>query len=380
MKPAINFSALFFYVLLSLALNANAADSLNNVVIADLRSDWLVYNPVYKSYFPLSEEKEHLISVTQVMDLDKYSSYNLNFLSEPGLSLFINSKLVYRNNSSGQEMVVLGIDTLEKSDGNEKEVLTFFNSSGKLPLRHFYVGNSAPGVTTTAKEAVHFPVPRNIEPSGSLYILVFLIILTVIAVLRNRYPKKFYELFRFSNVLPDFDENVVWDIASVPVILFVLVNAFCAALILFVIKKEYDLNSLQFLNIFNTRSVLGILIVSGVLFMIYLMKYLQLRIVGWIFNLKELVRYQFFELMKVSLKINLFLTILILIFHSSGYFRFGIDFHYFFYFIILSLLIVLFRVGYLTFTLSGFRNVYLFSYLCATEILPLIIIVKLILF
>lgn len=379
MKPARNFKLLYFCLFLLIAVQAKGKDSLDNVVISDLRSDWLVYNKEYKSYFPLSEKKENLISATQVIDLNKYASYNLNFIADPGLSLFINSKLVYRNNTSEQKRVTIKIDTLEKTGGNEKEVITFFNPSRQLPLNTIFIGNSAPHHIESANN-LHFPVARNIESSNTLYILVFLAILTVIAILRNRYPKKFYALFRFSNMLPDNDENAVMDVTSVPVFLFILINSFCAALILFVIKKEYDLNSLQFLNILNTKSVLGILMVSGVLCVIYLIKYLQLKIIGWIFNLKELVKFQFFELMKVSLKINLFLTVLVLIFHSSGYFNFGIDFNYFFYFIILSLLIVLLRVGYLTFTLSGFRNIYLFSYLCTTEILPLIIIIKLILF
>lgn len=379
MKPARNFKVLYFCLFLLIAFQAKGKDSLDNVVISDLRSDWLVYNKEYKSYFPLSGKKENLISATQVIDLNKYTSYNLNFVADPGLSLFVNSKLVYRNNTPEQKKVIIKIDTLEKTGGNEKEVITFFNSSRQLPLNTIFIGNSAPHHIESANN-LHFPVARNIEASNTLYILVFLAILTVIAILRNRYPKKFYALFRFSNILPDNDENAVMDVTSVPVFLFILINSFCAALILFVIKKEYDLNSLQFLNILNTKSVLGILMVSGVLCVIYLIKYLQLKIIGWIFNLKELVKFQFFELMKVSLKINLFLTVLILIFHSSGYFNFGIDFNYFFYFIILSLLIVLLRVGYLTFTLSGFRNIYLFSYLCTTEILPLIIIIKLILF
>ena len=110
------------------------------------------------------------------------------------------------------------------------------------------------------------------------------------------------------------------------------------------------------------------------------MKFIYLHLLGWIFNVSELVKVQFYELIKVSLKFNLLLTVLTTAVYFSSYFHLKMSFEYFIYFTIFSLAVVLLRVGHLSFKLSGFRNIYLFSYLCATEILPLVIIVKMILF
>jgi len=352
----------------------------SKIIVADLRDDWMYFDKEYNAYFPLlTNEKRMLTSASQLVDLKKYSLYNLNFVAQPGLSLFINNKIVYDNVSDQTLNVSLGIDSLPKGSGNEKDLLTFYNHSGNLPIHQIVVGTVANIDTTTKMENGIKPHPRNIDSSHSYFIIFFLIIITGIAILKNRYPKKFYELFRFSNLIPEMDENVVWDLSSFPILLFIIINSLCVALILFVINNQFELNSALLLNIFNMKSVLGILMISGAFFLIYLVKYFQLKVTGWIFNLKEIVKIQFFELMKVSLKINTFLTVLILIFYSSGYFKLTIDFNYFIYFTVFSLLIVLFRVGYLTFTLTGFRNIYLFSYLCTTEIVPLVILVKLIL-
>jgi hypothetical protein len=211
-------------------------------------------------------------------------------------------------------------------------------------------------------------------------VVTFLLILSVIAIIRNRYPKKFYEFFKFGNILPFNDDEVVWDLTNVPVLLMILVNALCSGLVLFLIQENFNLTTLKFLNVLYNKPFIGIVIASSLFFILYITKYVYLNILGWIFNLSGLVKIQFFELMKVSLKINLFLTIVTMILYCSTFFNVKLDFDYFFYFTIISLFIVLLRVGYLSFKLSGFRNIYLFSYLCTTEILPLLIIVKLILF
>jgi hypothetical protein len=352
----------------------------SKVVVSDLKDDWMYFNNEYNTFFPLlSNEKRKLSSVSQLVDLKKYSLYKLNFEACPGLSFYVNNKLVYNNSSAQTREVSIGIDSLPKSTGNEKDLLSFYNPSGKLPINHTFIGTISKVGTETNLEKGMTLHPRNIDSSHSYFIIFFLIIITGIAVLKNRYPKKFYELFHFSNLIPEMDENVVWDLSSFPILLFIVINSLCVALILFVINNQFGLNSTHLLNILDMKSVVGILMVTGAFFLIYLIKYFQLKVAGWIFNLKEIVKIQFFELMKVSLKINMFLTVLILIFYSSGYFKLKIGFDYFIYFTIFSLLIVLFRVGYLTFTLTGFRNIYLFSYLCTTEIVPLVILVKLIL-
>jgi hypothetical protein len=131
---------------------------------------------------------------------------------------------------------------------------------------------------------------------------------------------------------------------------------------------------------FDFSSITGFVSIVFIISILYFLKYFYLEIVGWIFNLKQLVKMQFFELVKVSLKINLFLVPLALVsFYSKGRFI-GISNNFFIYILLICFLISLIRVSSLIFKLMAFRNIYLFSYLCTTEILPLVIIMKLILF
>lgn len=374
-----------FLLILSLAfLKVQAgSDSLDPTIVSQLNQDWLYYNQQYKTFFPyLKENREDRVnSISQLVDLNRYQSYNLNFIASPGLSLFIDQKLVYRNTSDTIEYTKIKIGEITHKADTDKELITFYHPEGNLPVHDFYIGNAAVAtISLEVTQSASIAFSRNIGSRQNMFVVIFLSMLALFAIIKNRYPKKFYEFTRFDTIIPSMDEDMVWDLSSVPVLLFVFINSLCSALILFLIQEEFNLDTLHFLNVFSGNPVLGILTVSGGFFLVYIMKYIYLNIAGWIFNLSGLVKIQFFELMKVSLKINLFLTVLTMISYCSSYFHVGLSFDYFFYFTIISLLIVLMRVGYLSFKLSGFRNIYLFSYLCTTEILPLAIIVKMILF
>lgn len=356
-------------------------DTLDNTKVTELTEDWLYYDEKFNSYFPYINYEVKGNSISQLIDLDKYKPYNLNFTAAPGLSLFINEKLFYKNNTSETKNIRLKIGEINYFQKGDKELITFYHPQGELPLNVFFIGHSVNAnlPINLLNQSIQM-VPREIASRKDVFIISFLLILVILAILRNRYPKKYHEFSHFNNIIPSMDEDVTYDLSSVPVLLFVMINSLCSALILFLIYDQFELYTLDFLNIFYDRPVLGVLLVSIGFFFIFIIKYIYLKIAGWIFNLSEMVKVQFFELMKVSFKINLFLAVLTIIFYCSSYFQVQLNYDYFFYFTIISLLIVLMRVGYLAFKLSGFRNIYLFSYLCTTEILPLVIIIKMILF
>jgi hypothetical protein len=376
------FLLIFIFLLFPSFSNGLKSDSLDNFAVAELTDDWLYYDEEFKTFFPyLNGKSTRPKSLSQLIDLDKYKSYSLNFIAAPGLTLFIDNKLYYRNESNSVENAKILIDQIVGPANIEKELLTFYHPNGKLPLDNLFIGHTSnEKIVNVSQVKPSLLLSREFSNKQNVFILTFLVILCVIAIIRNRYPKKFYEFFRFGNVLPFSDEDVVWDLTNVPILLMVLVNALCSGLILFLIQENFNLSTLKFINVFYNKPFIGIALVSGMFFFLYILKFIYLKILGWIFNLSGLVKIQFFELMKVSLKINLFLTIVTMIMYCSAYINFKLDFDYFFNFTIISLFIVLLRVGYVSFKLSGFRNIYLFSYLCTTEILPLLIIVKLILF
>jgi hypothetical protein len=382
-KKILNLFFIFYFSSFSHTYGNTAADSLDNVIVYKLNEDWLAYDLQYKSYLPLlGKSKLKTNSISQFIDLNKYKEYNLNFIAAPNLSLFVGNSLYYKNTADQEKNVKLKVeDLLRNTNQKNNVILTFYHPNGKLPYDLFYIGHfTSENVYNELEAETSVILLRDIHEKQNLYIIVFLSIFMIFAIIKNRYPRRFYEFSNFNKIVPSNDDNLILDFSSTPVFLFILINSLCATLILFLIKEEFELSFLRIVNLFDHNPVLATFAITSLFFVAYVIKYLFIKMTGWIFKLSELVKVQFFELLKVSFKINLLMVTFAFVLYSSGYFYFKFSFEYFFYITIFSLVIVLFRVGYLTFKLSRLRNIYLFSYLCTTEILPLIIIIKIILF
>jgi hypothetical protein len=371
---------LFLIIVLFLYREARGErkDSLDKNIVKDLSQEWLVFDSYYKAYVPfLPNGKKLANSISQKLDLQKYRRYNLNFEAPPGLSLFFNNKLYYSNSTDQVKFVKLPIHLLAKGSFSGTDLLTFYNAKKVLPYNSFYIGFSLKGssIVPNKFENAFVKLVREKTSKQSIYLIVFLVILLLFALVKNKYYKRFREFYDFTKLLPSSlgdDKNLVLDVFSMPSILFIMINALSLGLLLAILGQgQYN---------FDFSSITGFVSIVFIISILYFLKYFYLEIIGWIFNLKQLVKMQFFELVKVSLKINLFLVPLALIsFYSKGRFI-GISNNFFIYILLICFLISLIRVSSLIFKLMAFRNIYLFSYLCTTEILPLVIIMKLILF
>jgi hypothetical protein len=355
---------------------AENKDSLDRNVVKNLNGDWLIFDPHYKAYVPLSNEKKSN-SISQKLDLQKYKNYNLNFSAAPGLSLFFNNKLYYINSTDKDQNVKLPVQSLSGGEFSGNDLLTFYNAKGALPYSTFYIGFSINEKVLLNHKIKHLfeKLKRERATGQTMYIIVFLLILFLFALVKNKYYRRFSEFYDFTRLLPSSlgdDKNLVLDVFSAPSILFVLINALSFGLLLAIIGNGQDDLGLS--------GVSGMVSAVVVIILIYFLKYFYLEVMGWIFNLRQLVKLQFFELVKVSLKINLLLVPLVLIFYySKGSFAEQTS-NLFTYVLMICFLISVIRASSLIFKLTAFRNIYLFSYLCTTEILPLVIIIKLILF
>src|SRR5688572_28984391 len=136
-RVVVSFLILFFTQAYSQA--EVPGDSLDNILVSDLTENWLFYDQQFKTFFPYRiDKKERTKSISQLIDLNKYKSYNLNFIASPGLSLFIDQKLFYRNNSAEKEYARIKIEDLVGLHNTEKELISFYHPKGHLPTHNFY--------------------------------------------------------------------------------------------------------------------------------------------------------------------------------------------------------------------------------------------------
>lgn len=373
MKYRINFLLLFISFLSSVDVFAKwEKDTLNNSIVKSLDDDWLVYSKKYEAYVPFTtSSKDKVTAINQKLDLKKYKNYNLNFIAAPELALFINKKLVFKNTSKQAKYMQINISEIIDEKNIHHELLTFYNENYNLPLDHVFIGFE--------KEILNKPVGNNIVvlkriiKETDVYILCYLLILSLLAILKTRYPRRFSEFFSFNYMLPNnASDDLVIKSLSTPGLLFILINSFAIALI-YLLTNHFLTNS-GFSPTYVSLSYFLKLAFFVILF--FTAKFVFMKIIGWIYNIEAIVKIQFFELVKVLLNFNILIVSLLVISLSFPFFEHRFSSSIFIYLVLFVFLIVVLRNSFLIFKLSGFRNLYLFSYLCTTEILPFVIMIK----
>lgn len=372
-------------LLLTIPIYAQAVETGNTLdtnVVKDLGADWMVYNSAFKAFVPLLKEKFEETSAHQWVNLERYKEYHLNFKASPGLLFLVNQKVIYQNDTKSIQNVRIKIAEIDVRSKLSSDLLTFYNFSGDLPINDLYIGHSLK--TQSFVQAVGIKLlARNTTYAYELVVILFLFVLVLFTMLKNLFPKAFDEFFNLNKLLPNtlFDQSYYTHPLSTPSIFLIIFNSLSITLLLVVIDEKIGfLKFIPILQSLNLKTIEGIFLFTLFVIIIYLLKYVYLSIVGWIFNLPNLVKIQYLELLKIFSKVNFITVPIVIILTFSGYFDFDFDYNNFYFIVFFCLFIVIFRISFLIFRLTSFRYLYLFSYLCTTEILPLAIIIKIILF
>lgn len=379
--PLSDLRFLFKYSLMAMVLfccgPVCSASEDNIVVVKNLKEEWLVWDDTFQTLVPLLGENNTENTIYLWMDAAKFGSYELKFVAEPGMALYSDKKLVYKNTACVKDSVSIKISEFVNERAGKKSLLAFYHQESRQSLSAFIGFKSHEKIPESRVQGVYMRHRTQDHQSGK-YLIFFLTFLALIALVRNRYPRRFSEFFNFRNLLPNtsIDENLILGVFSRASLLFLLINAIALYLIVFNLSRDSEFFLVYPFSDIKIDTIWGSILLVLFFFILYLFKYIYLSLIGWIFNLKELVRIHYFELIKIFLKINiLFVPLSVILFYREAI-PFKVSYENFSLLLFISLAIVIVRIAFLIFKLAGFRNLYLFSYLCATEIIPFIIIIK----
>ena len=215
-----------------------------------------------------------------------------------------------------------------------------------------------------------------------LFIVISLILVCVFAVSKAVFPKLFVESLSFSRL---FGFRVKEDLGSnirpfsTEHIYFTALFGFNLAFaVLFILNQPYLQNhALTFLHIdgFGQGILLWLLLGIGINLLIYL-KYLLIAVIGWLFHARQLVNRHFTDYINTSsLFYILVSTVLSLVIYAtfivSVSFSQGVVLVVFFFLFYRSLLLYVKLLQ-----LSAYSKLYIFSYICTTELIPVLIGLK----
>ena len=215
-----------------------------------------------------------------------------------------------------------------------------------------------------------------------LFIVLSMLLLVVYAVSRVIFPKLFAEsiamekLFGFrlredlgSSIRPFSTEHIYFTALysfNLSFVILFLANGFATDLV--------QVGWLQF-NGFGQGLLYWLLCGIGVNLLIYL-KYLLIALISWLFNAKVLTSRHFIDLINASSLFFIFIALILAI----GSYRVFLPGENLQMIVLISVLIFFFYRSMLLYfrliQLSPYSKLYIFSYICSTELIPLLVGVK----
>jgi hypothetical protein len=350
-------------------------------LVHDYHDDWQVYNDRMKAYIPyISEQHLGYPSHTVFCDIQSNRGYNiLVFSKKEDNFLFINGSL--RQKIPVDKWIVLNVDSLYRVYEQPIIYITLYGSNNiedkTLLLGYKRALNQKPIVLAesgiTAK-------PRTPTPYKNYIVLVSMFILVMFSYLSNSYVRAFQRYYNFKDLFNTLVREQSF-LINKPLnrmnIMFIILLAL-------IIGLFYMLLQSKGIYIFGGRTILqegdtlGVLLsnyfrMSLAVFVILVSKYFFIGLTGQLFNLEKVVDLHYFKIIQSSI---LFYTglVLVLLVLFLGYFPHDFDWQLYLFTPVVVFYLIRFFILYFTIIRSiPIQSLYLISYLCIVELLPVIL-------
>lgn len=276
------------------------------------------------------------------------------------------------------------LDSLQLHYG-ETFLLSLYHQNGirlnEINLRYGAVDTL---VTAQLPYADLKPVPRKDVKRGlrNFFIIGFWLIVGIFAFIRLRYPKRYKFYFSFSHLLSTklIDESDYRSsVANAENVVFILLYSLLVSFMLLLIAPHFGYLQAYFPVTFSDTVLqfLGLWGLGVLFFMVIMgLKYAMVQMLSSLFGFRGFSTYYFYEFLQTSL-IELLFLFFIWMLGYSFLDAFTIKFSYFFIDGLLILMVLRGILLYYKILKTGrFKNLYLFSYFCTTELIPLVLILK----
>ncbi|MFN3489659.1 MAG: DUF4271 domain-containing protein [Emticicia sp.] len=350
-------------------------------LVHDYHDDWQVYNDRMKAYIPyISEQHLGYPSHTVFCDIQNNRGYNiLVYAQKADNFLFINGSL--RQKIPVGKWIVLSVDSLYRAYEQPTIYITLYGSNNiedkklmlgyKRSLNQKQIVLAESGITAK---------PRRPTPYRNYIVLVSMFILVFFSYLSNSYIRAFQRYFNFKDLFNTFVREQSF-LINKPLN---RMNVMFIILLSLIISLFYMLLQSKGINVFGGRAILqegdtlGVLLsnyfrISLAVFVIMVMKYFFIGLVGQLFNLEKVVDLHYFKIIQTS-SIFYSALVMVLLVLFMGYFPHDFNWQVYLFTPIVAFYLIRLFILYFTIIRSiPIQSLYLISYLCIVEILPIIL-------
>jgi hypothetical protein len=359
----------FFLFVLALIFSLSSLSA--QPITKDLKLDWLIYSSQDQSYKTFTNDvlNEPLHIFINASD---FQSQFIKIEVKGSGSIFINEKLVQNSQvDSLAPIVFLSLDSLVKVHNSESLHISMIGykeiiETAIVPNRfNIMVRNGSNTMVVESR------VSNNYTDSLVLFLFLASIFLLIFKLAK---PKGFQNYFNFKAAFSIRSRNSVFyetRVLEIQSILFYFFYAsFITLFIFFNFQNLIDIPlSASFLYIVY-KLILVLILVFGLL----LIKNVWIIIFSFIFDLVAFKRVQYYDNFRIGLAFLILLSLISVI--QKQYFA---DFESAYFISQALIAFLLFRFVFLFIKLlriATVKRIYLFSYLCVTELAPLFFVIK----
>lgn len=310
--------------------------------------------------------------------------FTIGFAAPKDLCLFLNNQLIFKADFPAN----YAIDLASYSKGLEpvegRFLLTVWHPEQQPNINTF---RSQPYDATGLQQASQRPFSGRVREyvNQNTFILFMLVIGLLYGALRTNFPNDFSGLFRLDSFMRTnaLEEGVMArPIRSLSSLLFLIAFSLTLALLIAAIHTNVQQIQLvsQFFPVSEADITTKVLFYTVLIFAVILLKYLFLKIMGFIFGLEQVVRLQYREFVRSTLFLGIFLPLVMLLYLALNTMMPGTILLVSNLAVSMVLIVTLMRVFAVVNKKAPVLNLHLFSYLCATEVIPLAIMLKFIVF
>lgn len=350
--------------------------------VRDVQTDFQVYDETNKAYIPYIDELHaSAVAISAFVDLESNRRYKLLISTRQPGYLFINAAL--KRNLPAQGWQVIDIDSLYRVYRRPQIFLTLYGAPGAADKSVFigYPKSLVQKPVLLSDDALSVR-PRPSSVYDNFVSLGLLFLLAGNAFLFTFYRREFLAFYspRDLFMLRARDDSFLSgkSFSSTTLVFTLNLSFLIAYLLLFVQSRNIDLFASRSLLLDGQQLstlVIDFFLLSGYAFILLIVKYGAIAVLGGLYKLGSVVNVHFVKVLQADL---LFYTLVALLATTAAYNLEPMDWLSG-YLLIPFISFYVVRMGLLYVVISGMvpvKNLYLFSYLCLVELIPLLVGVR----
>lgn len=348
-------------------INSNASE---DYLIKDLNHSWLVYSPSLNSYVPLTNFKQKRHTFNLRINTKDYERFLFRIETHNASDIYINQQF-FLELPNAKDTIIPIKKIREFSDADTVSISVY---SQNISVKPNYAAIIREVNTEIGLSPFSYTlIGRKSELYSNLLLVSLLLIVVLIAILKSIDSEKleiYFNLVRlFSN--RKVDDYLYQHAFSGTTLPYLISSAFIISVVLLI--NRYSFFPLDTFGIENGfLKLTGVVLVNAIIILLlYLVKYIYLRFIGVFVSVRRFSERHFFEFSRVFS-----IGFAIILLFSLAINSFGLSASWLNITLFLFFFLWIIRITFVGRQELGFKNMYLFSYLCASEIIPFILILK----